>query len=101
MQYAWCIDKEKMQRYWPGIKRAIKYILLNGPYTQQDRWEEEEGYTPFTLATQIAALLAGADLAEQNNDNALATYCRETADYWNDNIERWTYVTNSAAYRKI
>jgi glucoamylase len=89
------ISKERMGRYWPGIKKAIEFILLNGPYTQQDRWEEEKGYTPFTLATQIAALLAAAKLAEENDEPALATYCLETADYWNDNIEYWTYVTNT------
>ncbi len=46
------IDKERMKRYWPGIKKAINFIMLNGPYTRQDRWEEEEGYTPFTLGTR-------------------------------------------------
>ena len=34
------------------------------PGHQQDRWEEDAGYSPFTLAAEIAALLAAADLAE-------------------------------------
>jgi glucoamylase len=90
------VDKERMARYWPIIKRALKYLVINGPYTREDRWEEEQGFTPFTLAAEVAGLLAGADLAEQNNDKKLAAYCRETADYWNDNIESWTYVTGTS-----
>ncbi len=38
--------------------------MRNGPVTQQDRWEEDAGYSPFTLAVEIAALLAAADLAD-------------------------------------
>ena len=50
------IDKERMNRYWPIIKKAIKFLIVNGPYTQQDRWEEEKGFTPFTLATEVAGI---------------------------------------------
>lgn len=94
------VDTERMKRYWPGIRKAIGYLLLNGPYTPQDRWEEESGYTVFTMATEIAALLAGADLAEINRDDELAAYCREIADYWNDIIETLTYVTDTPLAKK-
>lgn len=94
------IDEERMQRYWPILKKAIEYLILNGPYTQEDRWEKNNGYTPFTLAVEIAALLAAADLAEQNNEKDLANYCRQTADYWNDNIENWLYVTDTSLAKK-
>ncbi len=89
------IDKERMKRYWPVIKKAILFLINNGPYTQQDRWEEEKGYSPFTLAAEIAGILAGAEIAEFNNDKSLAAYCREIADSWNDRIESWTYVTGT------
>src|SRR5439155_12867581 len=39
---------------WPMIQRAAGYLLRNGPVTQQDRWEEDGGYSPFTLAAEIA-----------------------------------------------
>ena len=90
------IDDERMKRYWPLIKKALAYLVKNGPYTGEDRWEEEKGYSPFTLATEVAALLAGADLADLNNEKELATYCRETADAWNEQIENWTYVTGTS-----
>ncbi|MGI8635618.1 MAG: glycoside hydrolase family 15 protein, partial [Segetibacter sp.] len=90
------LDKDRMARYWPLIKKAISYLIINGPYTQQDRWEEEKGFSPFTVAAEIAGLLAAADLAEVNNEEEIANYCRETADYWNDNIETWTYVAGTS-----
>ena len=89
------LEKDRMTRYWPGIKKALHYLLLNGPYTNEDRWEEQKGFTPFTLAAVIAGLLAGAEIAELNNETGLAEYCRQTADCWNDRIEHWTYVTGT------
>ncbi|HEY4289841.1 MAG TPA: glycoside hydrolase family 15 protein [Puia sp.] len=89
------IDAPGLGRYWPMIRNAIYYLLLNGPYTQEDRWEEEQGFTPFTLAAVIAGMLAGADLAERHGEKELADYCRETADTWNGMIEEWTYVTGT------
>jgi glucoamylase len=94
------LDKTRMQRYWPVIKKALSYLIINGPYTEEDRWEEEKGYSPFTLACEIAGLLAGADLADANDEQQLAQYCRETADYWNDQIETWTYVTGTSLAKK-
>jgi glucoamylase len=59
----------------------------------QDRWEEDPGYTPFTVAAEIAALLAAADLADLSNETSTATYLREIADVWNSSIERWMYMS--------
>ncbi len=81
-----------LKRYWSVVEKAIGYLLRNGPYTQQDRWEQTAGYSTFTLATEIAALLAAADFAKRNNFPHLSKYCYETADYWNDSVDRWTYV---------
>jgi glucoamylase len=86
---------------WPMVQRAAGYLVRNGPVTQQDRWEEDGGYSPFTLAVEIAAILAAADFAEQNGDFGLANYLRETADTWNENIERWTYVAETELAKKI
>lgn len=95
------LNEERIRRYWPIVRKAIIYLVKNGPSTQQDRWEEESGLTPFTLAAEIAALLAGAALADANNEKEIATYCRETADYWNANIERWLYVSDSTISKEI
>ena len=83
------------------IRRAAGYLVRNGPVTQQDRWEEDGGYSPFTLAAEIAGLLAAADFAEAKGDYGLATYLRDTADTWNEAIERWTYVTGTKLANRV
>ena len=50
-----------LRRWWSLVRRAASFLVMNGPVTQQDRWEEDGGYSPFTLAAEIAALLAAAD----------------------------------------
>jgi glucoamylase len=80
---------------WPMVRAAAAYIARTGPVTTEDRWEEDGGYATFTLAVEIAALLAAADFADIAGECSLARYFRDTADYWNESIERWTYVTNT------
>jgi len=83
------------------VRKAASFIVRNGPVTQQDRWEEDAGYSPFTLAVEIAALLVAADLAETNNEPGAAAYLRETADAWNASIERWAYVTGTDMAKRM
>jgi len=83
----------KIDRWWPLVRKAVSFIIRNGPVTQQDRWEEDAGYSPFTLAAEISALLAAAEIADLTNHADQAQVMRDTADAWNDNIERWTYAT--------
>ncbi len=90
-----------LKRWWKMVKSAASFIVCNGPVTQQDRWEEDAGYSPFTLAVEVAGLLAAADLADVSNEASVASYLRELADSWNDNIERWTYSTNGDLARQI
>jgi glucoamylase len=85
---------------WTMAKRAAGYIVCNGPATQEDRWEEVHGYSPFTLAVEVAALLAAADFADAAGERDVATYLRETADAWNAAIERWTFVSETELARK-
>lgn len=87
---------EKMYRCWVTVKRALTFLIQNGPYTEQDRWERDGGLSIFTVAAEVAALTAGADFAEQNKEPELAKYCRETADCWNAHIEDWFYVSKSS-----
>jgi glucoamylase len=82
----------KLDRWWPMVRKAVSFILRNGPVTQQDRWEEDGGYSPFTLAVEISALLAAADIADLTGHREQAPTMRDAADAWNDNIERWVYA---------
>ncbi|HEX5464294.1 MAG TPA: glucan 1,4-alpha-glucosidase [Burkholderiales bacterium] len=94
------LSENDMRRVWSMTRRAASFLVCNGPVTQQDRWEEDAGYSPFTLAAVVAALLVGAELADENGETAIATYLRETADAWNDHIERWTYVIDTPLARQ-
>src|SRR5207237_2672348 len=89
------------QRWWPMVRKAAGFLVRNGPVTQQDRWEEDAGYSPFTLAVEVASLLAAAEIADEVAQSAAAMYLRDTADAWNDNIERWTYAISSDLARQI
>ncbi|MCL5236717.1 MAG: glucan 1,4-alpha-glucosidase [Nitrospirae bacterium] len=95
------LDKGDLTRLWPMVRRAASFLVQNGPVTQQDRWEEDAGYSPFTLAVEIAALLVAADLAGMNHEPGAAAYLRETADVWNANIERWVYVTGTELATRV
>ena len=77
---------------WPKIKLAADFIVANGPWTQQERWEETSGYSPSTIAAEIAGLVAAAKIAVANNDTASAAAYMRTADYWQQNVSRWTYT---------
>ncbi len=86
---------------WPMVRAAAAFLVQCGPVTAQDRWEEDGGYSPYTLATEIAALLAAADLAEVHGERGIADYLRETADAWNEQIEAWTYVRGTDVAERL
>ena len=89
------------QRWWPMVRRAASFIAANGPVTQQDRWEEDGGYSPFTMAAEISALLIAADLAQELGQSEGAEFLRAMADTWNFNMERRTYAVDTDLARQI
>lgn len=89
------IPERELGEYWPMVRAAAGFIVKNGPTTMQDRWEENAGYTPATLATEVAALLAAAELAERMGAERTAEFLRDTADAWNEDIESWIYVSGT------
>ncbi len=89
------LNKDELFEFWPMVRAAAGYLLRNGPVTQQDRWEEDPGYTPFTVSAEIAGLLAAADIAELANEESAAQLMRETADIWNDSIDDWMYAQDT------
>lgn len=74
-------------------RAALAFVARTGPFSPQDRWEENAGANPFTLATAIAALVAGAShrfLAGDERDYAVSL-----ADDWNSRIEGWVYASDT------
>lgn len=75
------------------VRKAAAYLIRNGPVTQQERWEEASGYSPSTLASNIAALICAAVLVRESGDKETSTFIEEYADYLESHIEDWTLTT--------
>jgi len=74
------------------VRRALRFIVREGPVTGEDRWEEDTGINTFTIAVAIAALVEGSRfLTAREADCALLL-----ADAWNASLEEWTWVSDSA-----
>lgn len=89
---AWQLGRFDKPTWENHVKKAADFIVKNGPSTPQERWEEEGGYSPSTIAAEIAGLVCAADIAKRNGDNAADLYLK-TADDWEANIEKWTATT--------
>ncbi len=84
-----CGGLEQFDPY-PMVKLAAGYIIRNGPVTPQERWEEASGYSPSTLASNIAALICAADMARSRGDGLLAGFLEDYADFMEARVEAWT-----------
>jgi glucoamylase len=86
---------------WTHVKRAADFLINwhddqghHAPYTPQERWENQAGYSPATISAEIAALVCAADIAKKNGDTASATTYLQTADTWQQKLNDWTLTTN-------
>lgn len=103
---AWRLGPSVSGPLWPKIKLTADFIVNTGPWSYQERWEENSGYSPSTIAAEIAGLVTAADIARQNGDDASAARYLATADYWQENVATWTYTTtglfgNGSYYMRI
>jgi glucoamylase len=85
----------------PMVLRAARFLIVNGPPTQQDRWEEVGGYSPSTLAASVAALTVAARFAERAGASATATFVQEYADFLEAHIETWTVTRRGTLVPEI
>ncbi|MGI2335561.1 MAG: glycoside hydrolase family 15 protein [Dehalogenimonas sp.] len=75
------------------VKRAAGFLVNYGPATQQERWEENSGYSPSTLAANIAALICAAAFCRENDDAGTAEFLEDYADFLESHLEKWTVTT--------
>ena len=83
--------------YQNHIKPAADFVAAHGPSFGVERWEEQSGYSPSTIAAEIAGLLAAADLADANGDAVSAHVWRGVADDYQRSIKGWTVTTNGTS----
>jgi glucoamylase len=91
---AYQLGRTDNETYIKRVRPAANFIIKNGPVTPQERWEEEKGYSPSTIAAEIAGLVCAAEIAKQNDDQESAKNFLATADDWAKKIETWTATTN-------
>lgn len=78
---------------YPMVLAAAGYLVRHGPATQQERWEEASGYSPSTLASNIAALVCAADFATERGDAETARFLDEYADFLEAHLDDWVATT--------
>jgi glucoamylase len=79
---------------WPHVQSAANYLIAHGPSFGPERWEEQSGYSPSTIAAEIAGLVAAATMAQQRHDAVDARIWLATADQYQRSIKGWAVTTN-------
>jgi glucan 1,4-alpha-glucosidase len=75
---------------YANVQRSANYVARNGPPTAQERWEEEAGYSPSTIASEIAGLACAGSVAIDEGHTADALIWLALADDWTERVEDWT-----------
>jgi glucoamylase len=87
---AYTLGRTDNETWTKHVRPAADFIIRHGPRTPQERWEEKPGYSPSTIAAEIAGLVCAAEIARRNDAQASAAIYLATADEWARNIERQT-----------
>src|SRR5262245_22179662 len=83
--------------YTDHIRKAADFLVARGPSFGSERWEEQSGFSPSTIAAEIAGLVAAGEIAQAHGDNERARLYRAVADHFQRNIKGWA-VTDSSPY---
>jgi glucoamylase len=86
--------------YQAHIKRAVDFAISHGPSFGAERWEEQSGFSPSTIAAEVAGLVAAARIADQAGDPASARVYRGVADDFQRSVKGWTITTNGPRSRQ-
>jgi glucoamylase len=102
-------DEEITQWYKRMLKPAANFLVNGGkvkilwndtnitpPFTQQERWEEQAGYSPSTTAAIIAGLVSAADIAQAAGDTTGSATYLAAADKYSNSLEALTYTTKGS-----
>ncbi|CCQ11719.1 Glucoamylase [Pseudoalteromonas luteoviolacea B = ATCC 29581] len=101
------LSQEKLQYWYTNMLKPAANFLVDGgkakilwndtdilpPMTQQERWEEQFGYSPSTTAAIIAGLITASDIAKQANDLESAERFLETAKQYDGQVEALMFTT--------
>jgi len=88
-------------RTWRGVRKAARFLVRfrdeethrRAPYSPQERWENQSGYSPNSIAAQVAGLVCAADIARKNGDRRSARRWLRVADRWQAKVKQWTVTS--------
>ncbi|MCF2857137.1 glycoside hydrolase family 15 protein [Pseudoalteromonas sp. SMS1] len=99
-------DDKLVYWYERMLKPAAEFLVDGGkakilwndtqitpPATQQERWEEQDGFSPSTTAAIIAGLVTASDIAKLAGDTAGVERYLDTAKQYNTKVEALMYTT--------
>ncbi|RUO42435.1 glucan 1,4-alpha-glucosidase [Idiomarina aquatica] len=99
-------ETELSQWYESMLKPAADFLVDGGlakilwndtqitpPYTQQERWEEQAGYSPSTIAATVTGLITASEIAALSGDQENAQRYLETAREYEQDIEALMFTT--------
>lgn len=104
------LDEAGLRAHWDSmIRPAADFLIAGGdvdidwntntirpPFTQQERWEEQGGYSPSTTAAVITGLIAAAELGDRVGDAEAAIRYRAAADRYEADIEARMFTTEGS-----
>ena len=91
---AYQLQRTDRRTWLKHIKPAADFLVKKGPKTEQERWEEKPGYSPSTIAAEIAGLVCAARIANLNRDQETSSLYLKQADEWLNRLEAWTATSN-------
>ena len=86
---------------FPFVERAAGFLVRHAPITNQERWEENPGYSPSTLAAVISGLVCAAEIARAHDAYELATIYEEFADWIEHHLEEWTVTSKGVLLPEV
>lgn len=86
---------------FPFVERAAGFLVRHAPITHQERWEENAGYSPSTLAAVISGLICAVEIARAHDSAELAAFLQEFADWIEFHLEDWTVTNNGVLHPEI
>jgi glucoamylase len=96
---AWQLDRTD-PRSIRAVRRAAHFLITfskdgnHAPWSEQERWENQSGYSPGTIAASVAGLVCAADLMERAGHPRVARSYRSVADRWAARVDGWTATSN-------
>jgi len=90
----WRLQAIELRDYAGMVFRAADFIERFGPWSYQERWEENMGVSPSGIAAQIAALRKAIPMARAMRDESRANAYYKQAERLNNNLETWTFTSS-------